>query len=157
MIERFPLEQDLVRRNVDLVDETFNHPAILWTTDRRQICSRNVVGSDEHSSVFGQIDLVQVDIAGIRCTRDLFQEVACQRRGAHQLILLIVHVYDPVASADWFWVDGAIPEDQNGLVAILLNSEVERMLRRTVPDKTTAGACYERPKLELGRAVWRKE
>lgn len=62
MLDGTPAEEDLVCLDIDLVDNTVLHPAILGPTDRRQISLGNIDGCDEHGPIFRDSTLMDVDI-----------------------------------------------------------------------------------------------
>jgi hypothetical protein len=134
MFQYVPLEEYVVRGNVDLVHERIDYPAICGTADGRQISLSHVVcsylrrhrsaqfrqsgligGSSselptyKHRASNSAVNLMKIDIVRKRNIRLKALEVASKHNASNFLILLVEDMYSSVASAAWLGESRPIP------------------------------------------------
>ena len=102
MVERGPFEEDFVSGDVDLIEHRIDDPACCGASNGCKISGCDIVCCYKQSALGGDVDFVQVDVAGVGCTWDLFQEVSRESDGFDDLVCVVENVDRTISTTDRF-------------------------------------------------------
>ena len=102
MVERGPFEEDFVSGDVDLIEHRIDDPACCGASNGCKISGCDIVCCYKQSALGGDVDFVQVDVAGISCTWDLFHEVSREGDCFDDVVCIVENIDGTVSTTDWF-------------------------------------------------------
>lgn len=157
VVERTPLEEDLVGRDVEFVDERVEGPAVCAAAGGCKVGLCDVVARHDDGAAVGEQDPVQIDITREARAGPQLREVACQRDGVDVLVAGVEHDDLAVPASNGLREDGPVPPDQHVSAAVSLQAEVEGVRVGAVQDEGALRVEDDGGGLDGGRAIGGEE